>query len=161
MSQSLIIKVLALTFITANVALAGQGQGKRGGGPQLTDTQRTCLDSKVGKPSEGRERPTKEVMDAAMKKCGVEAPTRRASSYSSNGDSAKYIQLTEAYLASSDSATQEARREDLKALYFKTKDQNLQQQIQAFLSSHLPASVASSIETNSVSQSLSTEGGSR
>jgi hypothetical protein len=40
---------------------------------QLTAEQKTCLEGKLGKPGQG-ERPSKEVMDAAFKSCGVAKP---------------------------------------------------------------------------------------
>lgn len=137
------------------------GGGKRGHGPQLTDAQKQCLEAEVGAKDSGT-RPSREQMDSALKKCGVEAPKRGSSVSSSNDDeSAQYAQITSAYLAATTSAAQDLQREELKALYFRTKDQNLKARIQNFLSSHLPAAVASASETESVSSILSKGGGTR
>nr|BDT29578.1 hypothetical protein BHI3_30440 [Bacteriovorax sp. HI3] len=58
-----------------SVAIAGErGQrGPGGGGPQLTDAQKTCLEGKIGAPGSGN-RPSREAMEAAFSACGVEKP---------------------------------------------------------------------------------------
>jgi hypothetical protein len=53
-----------------------QNHEPRGRDPQLTDTQRTCLEGLIGRPGEG-ERPTHEQMDAAFTSCGIEKPNKR------------------------------------------------------------------------------------
>lgn len=146
-----------------------EGDGERGGrgpGPQLSEAQKQCLDAEVGAKDSGSQRPSREKMEAAMKKCGVEAPKRDSSKSSSSGDdSAQYAQLTSSYLAAVDAEVQDTRREELKALYFQTKDQNLKVQIQNFLSSHLPASFAiaseQKAESDGVSSIYSSGGGTR
>ncbi len=59
-----------------SIAIAGE-RGQRGpgggGGPQLTDAQKTCLDGKIGAPGSGN-RPSREAMEAAFSACGVEKP---------------------------------------------------------------------------------------
>ena len=67
MKLVLILTIMSLSSISAK----SYAQSFRG--PQLTDTQRTCLESKLGKPGQGA-RPTREQMDSAMSECGVERP---------------------------------------------------------------------------------------
>lgn len=55
--------------------VAQQSLAKRGPGPELTETQRTCLESQIGKPGEG-ERPSREKMEAALKLCKIDRPPR-------------------------------------------------------------------------------------
>ena len=53
--------------------IGGYSHAQRG--PQLTDTQRTCLEGKIGKPGSGS-RPSPGQMKAAFESCGIEAPQR-------------------------------------------------------------------------------------
>ena len=46
---------------------------QRGHGPQLTQEQKNCLESKIGKPGEGN-RPSREQMDIAFSECGIQKP---------------------------------------------------------------------------------------
>lgn len=72
--------ILALTQ-TAFAQEEREHRGPRGRGPQLTDTQRSCLEGILGKPGEG-ERPSHEQMAAAMSSCGIEKPSKRPASES-------------------------------------------------------------------------------
>ena len=57
-----------------SIAIAGErGQRGPGGGPQLTDAQKSCLEGKIGAPG-SRNRPSREAMEAAFSACGVEKP---------------------------------------------------------------------------------------
>lgn len=48
---------------------------KHGPHMELTSEQKTCLESKIGKP-EVAERPSREVMEAAFKACEIVPPKR-------------------------------------------------------------------------------------
>ena len=67
---------LFILSLTISIAIAGE-RGQRGpgghGGPQLTDTQKSCLEGKIGTPGSGN-RPSREAMEAAFSACGVEKP---------------------------------------------------------------------------------------
>lgn len=60
--------ILGLFFVGAS----SYAQGR----PHLTDEQRTCLESKIGKPGPGA-RPSPGQMKAAFDSCGIPAPQGR------------------------------------------------------------------------------------
>lgn len=67
---------IILTVSSLCAVSFANGEGRERRGPprmNLTDEQRTCLESKIGKPGEG-ERPSREVMESAFEACGVEKP---------------------------------------------------------------------------------------
>jgi hypothetical protein len=60
--------------LALSVAIANERpKGPHGGGPQLTSEQKSCLESKLG-PKDSGNRPSRDVMEAAMSACGVERP---------------------------------------------------------------------------------------
>lgn len=67
--------MLFLLSLSISFAIAADQQRGHGGhrGPQLTDTQKTCLEGKLGARDSGN-RPSREAMEAAMSACGVEKP---------------------------------------------------------------------------------------
>lgn len=82
--------LILTAFLLSAISSAQPGPG-RGHGPQLTDTQRSCLESKIGAPGSGN-RPSREEMDAAMSACGIErpAPPDQSSSSSSSNSSSNW-----------------------------------------------------------------------
>lgn len=89
--KSLVAGMMILGFVCGAFAQE-EGQpprGPRGGrGPQLTDTQRSCIEGILGKPGEG-ERPTHEQMDAAFSSCGISRPNKKPASVSSDSSSSE------------------------------------------------------------------------
>jgi len=69
------MKKLLIVAVTG-ILLTGTSFARRGGGPRLTDEQKTCLDGVLGKREERTQRPSREEMDAALTKCGIEKPER-------------------------------------------------------------------------------------
>jgi hypothetical protein len=68
------LPMLFLLSLSISFAIAADQQRGRGHGrPQLTDTQKTCLEGKLGARDSGN-RPSREAMEAAMSACGVEKP---------------------------------------------------------------------------------------
>lgn len=48
-----------------------QNRGEERRGPEMTEEQRTCLESKIGRPGDAN-RPTFEAMNTAFAECGIE-----------------------------------------------------------------------------------------
>lgn len=68
------LPMLFLLSLSISFAIAADQQRGRGHGrPQLTDVQKTCLESKLGARDSGN-RPSREAKRAAMNACGVEKP---------------------------------------------------------------------------------------
>ena len=59
--------------ISAAVAEDRRSPPGRGHRMQLTDTQKSCLEGKLG-PKDSGTRPSREVMESAMSACGIEKP---------------------------------------------------------------------------------------
>jgi hypothetical protein len=67
-------KLPMLFLLSLSISFAIAADQQRGHGrPQLTDTQKTCLEGKLGARDSGN-RPSREAMEAAMSACGVEKP---------------------------------------------------------------------------------------
>ncbi|MBK8203507.1 MAG: hypothetical protein IPK68_14670 [Bdellovibrionales bacterium] len=71
--KSLLITVLALG--SAAWAAGDFPPGGMRGGPQLSNTQKTCLETKMGKPGDEGSRPSREKMESVFKECGVTPPS--------------------------------------------------------------------------------------
>ena len=87
--KNLVAGMMILSFACGAFAQEEEShhRGPRGGrGPQLTDTQRSCIEGILGKPGEG-ERPTHEQMDAAFSSCGIVKPNKKPASVSSDSSS--------------------------------------------------------------------------
>lgn len=68
------LPMLFLLSLSISVAIAAEHQrGPGRGGPQLTDTQKSCLEGKLGARDSGN-RTSREAMQAAFSACGVEKP---------------------------------------------------------------------------------------
>lgn len=87
--KSLVAGMMILSLnLSAFAQEEGPHRGPRGRGPQLTDTQRSCLEGILGKPGEG-ERPSHEEMDAAFNTCGIVKPNKKPASTSSDTSSSE------------------------------------------------------------------------
>jgi len=67
------MKTTFFATILGIILISGYSHAQRG--PRLTDTQRTCLEEKIGKPGSGS-RPSPDQMKFAFESCGIEAPQR-------------------------------------------------------------------------------------
>ncbi|MNL42534.1 hypothetical protein D3C87_1649940 [compost metagenome] len=86
--KSLVTGMMILSFAFSAFAQEDQHRGPRGRGPQLTETQRSCLENLIGRPGEG-ERPSHEQMDAAFTACGIAKPNHKPASTSSETSSSE------------------------------------------------------------------------
>lgn len=87
--KSLVAGMMILSFtFSAFAQEEHQHRGPRGRGPQLTETQKSCLEGLLGKPGES-ERPSHEQMDAAFSACGIAKPNKKPASTSSETSSSE------------------------------------------------------------------------
>lgn len=105
-----------------------------GGGPQLTDEQRSCLDGKIGAPGSGT-RPSREQMEAAFSACGIQPPGGPGDGAANNED----LQTLEfKYAAATDDEEKDAIRESIRKLYYSSSDEAVKAQVRAFLRDNPP-----------------------
>lgn len=123
----------------------GSMHGPRGGGPQLTDEQRSCLDGKIGAPGSGT-RPSREQMEAAFSACGIQPPGGPGDGAATNEDLQK---LESNYAAANDDEEKDAIRESIRKLYYSSNDEAVKAQVRAFLRDNPPVITWSSPKVES------------
>jgi hypothetical protein len=101
---------------------AGNGPGRPG--PNFTIEQRTCLEGKIGNPSNGG-RPSREQMDNALSACGIERPDFGAAGNLST--------LKSKYAAATADEEKDAIRESIRQIFYTSNDESLKKQVRQFL----------------------------
>ncbi|MBX7232219.1 MAG: hypothetical protein K1X29_09060 [Bdellovibrionales bacterium] len=65
------IKPITLVLCLINYSTVSSAEPRR---PEITEAQKSCLESKIGKPDQEGPRPTREEMESAFNACGITPP---------------------------------------------------------------------------------------